>query len=232
MLEDLAWNHNACYHRYLTRHIPPGAKRALDVGCGTGAFARDLARRGLEVDAYDRSAADLAKARAIRASSPESARIRYIKADVLNTELAPEAYDVVACLATVHHMPFATAINKLPDALAPGGVLLLLGLFRDSTPADLAIGLAAVPAELAVGGTFRMRRLLRDRGRPRGVPPVSAPTPPEPLETAIQPTLMEPQMTLPEIQKQAVAVLPGCSIRRHLFWRYSLVYRKPSSSSP
>ncbi|AQY20465.1 hypothetical protein T261_05799 [Streptomyces lydicus] len=36
---------------------------------------------------------------------------------------------------------------------------------------------------------------------------------------------MEQQMTLPEIRNQAAALLPGCFIRRHLFWRCSLVYR-------
>ncbi|MFF4949955.1 class I SAM-dependent methyltransferase [Streptomyces chattanoogensis] len=178
----------------------------MDVGCGTGALARDLAR-----------------ARATRANSTESARIRYIEADVLNTDLAPEAYDVVACLATVHHMPFVTAINKLLGALAPGGVLLFLGLFRDSTPTDLAVSLAAVPAELAVGGTFRIRCLLCDRGRPRTTLNKTIPTTSKPTATTAQLTLVEPQMTISEVRNQTAALLPGCSIHRHLFWRYSLV---------
>lgn len=32
-------------------------------------------------------------------------------------------------------------------------------------------------------------------------------------------------MTLAEIRAQARELLPGAVIRRHLYWRYSLVYR-------
>ena len=57
------WSHNEHYHGVLLEQIPPGATRALDVGCGTGAFARELAARVEHVDGIDRSA-DVARARA------------------------------------------------------------------------------------------------------------------------------------------------------------------------
>jgi hypothetical protein len=34
-------------------------------------------------------------------------------------------------------------------------------------------------------------------------------------------------MKLEEIRRVADEVLPGAIVRRHLFWRYSLVWRKP-----
>ncbi|MER0448500.1 hypothetical protein ABR738_28745 [Streptomyces sp. Edi4] len=34
-----------------------------------------------------------------------------------------------------------------------------------------------------------------------------------------------PAVPLPEIREQAAALLPGCRIRRLLFWRYLLVFR-------
>ncbi|MEV4472391.1 class I SAM-dependent methyltransferase [Nonomuraea sp. NPDC049504] len=43
----MGFDHNEHYHELLIRGIPEGAKQALDVGCGTGAFARRLAGRGL-----------------------------------------------------------------------------------------------------------------------------------------------------------------------------------------
>jgi 2-polyprenyl-3-methyl-5-hydroxy-6-metoxy-1,4-benzoquinol methylase len=35
-------------------------------------------------------------------------------------------YDCVACLASLHHLPFTT-VAALREALAPGGVLVVLG---------------------------------------------------------------------------------------------------------
>ena len=36
------WNHNIHYHRLILDAVPPGARRALDVGCGEGTLARQL----------------------------------------------------------------------------------------------------------------------------------------------------------------------------------------------
>jgi len=35
-------------------------------------------------------------------------------------------------------------------------------------------------------------------------------------------------LTLAEVRRLCAAELPGAIIRRHFFWRYSLVWRKPS----
>lgn len=39
------WNHNAHFHPYLLERLPSSFQRGLEVGCGTGAFARALAQR-------------------------------------------------------------------------------------------------------------------------------------------------------------------------------------------
>ncbi|WP_411137757.1 hypothetical protein [Streptomyces sp. C10] len=42
----------------------------------------------------------------------------------------------------------------------------------------------------------------------------------------MKPPLAPPGMPLPRIRREAAALLPGCRIRRLLFWRYLLVFRK------
>src|SRR5262245_2010382 len=89
-----AFNHNDFYHPFLLRHVPRGARRALDVGCGTGRFARLLATRVAQVDAVDRSA------EVISAAAP-APNVSFINADVRDLELA--GYDYISCIASIHH---------------------------------------------------------------------------------------------------------------------------------
>ena len=45
LLDDEGWTANNHYHPLLLRHVPAECGNALEIGCGTGAFARELARR-------------------------------------------------------------------------------------------------------------------------------------------------------------------------------------------
>ena len=203
----MPFDHNDHYHRLLLRQLPPGCRTALDVGCGTGRFARRLAQRGLEVDAVDRSAEVLAAARG--APAPPAGRVRYLRADVTRMRLPAGRYDLIACLASLHHLPFAT-VAALRRALAPGGVLLVLGCYRQRTAADYAVVLAAAPLNLAA----RLAVVAAERGRG------AAPGPPRP---PIRPAAMP----LRQVREEAARLLPGCTVRRLLFWRYLLVFRRP-----
>jgi SAM-dependent methyltransferase len=204
----MPFDHNDHYHRLLLRQLPRGCRRALDVGCGTGRFARRLAQRGIEVDAIDRSARVI---RAAQAAAPVGGgRVRYLQADVTTVELPKGRYDYISCLASMHHMPFAT-VATLRELLASGGVLVILGCYRQRTPADYAVVLAAVPvnaaARLAVAALERARR-----GGRRDL--VRAP---------VKPAVM----TLGQVREEAAALLPDCVIRRLLLWRYVLVVAAP-----
>jgi SAM-dependent methyltransferase len=59
----LTWDHNAYYHGLLVRSLPRPCERVLDVGCGAGALAAELATRADRVDALDRSPAMIELAR-------------------------------------------------------------------------------------------------------------------------------------------------------------------------
>ncbi|MBO1415475.1 bifunctional 2-polyprenyl-6-hydroxyphenol methylase/3-demethylubiquinol 3-O-methyltransferase UbiG [Streptomyces sp. FH025] len=197
----MPFDHNDHYHRLLLRQLPAGARRALDVGCGTGAFARALADRGVEVDAVDRDAAVIAAASARGGAT----RIHYRQADVIELEVPPGHYDYISCLASLHHLPIDT-LDRLREALAPGGVLVVLGCYRSETVRDRAVSLAAVP----VNALCRLAVHLRERG--------SEPAPQAPVAA--------PNTTLADVRAYAARQLPGSSLRRLLFWRYLLVHRR------
>jgi 2-polyprenyl-3-methyl-5-hydroxy-6-metoxy-1,4-benzoquinol methylase len=190
----MSFNHNDHYHPLLLKQIPEAAATALDVGCGTGRFARRLAGRALEVDAIDSSAAAIEVARSIPGS------VRYEQADIVSAELPRGRYDFVSCLASIHHVPFET-VRLLRGSLAPGGVLAILGCYRESTPADYAVSLCAAPVNAVA-------RLLSKSGAKDA-----------------EMVVAKAMMTLPEIRAEAATLLPGALIRRLLFWRYLLVYR-------
>lgn len=68
----------------------------LDLACGHGRLARELARRGGQVVGADLSAALLAKAREREAAQP--LQIRYVQADVAAPQALPGAhFDGVGC---------------------------------------------------------------------------------------------------------------------------------------
>ncbi len=47
LLDDEGWTANNHYHKFLLQHVPRNCENALEIGCGTGAFARLLAKRRL-----------------------------------------------------------------------------------------------------------------------------------------------------------------------------------------
>ncbi|MFH8607679.1 class I SAM-dependent methyltransferase [Streptomyces sp. NPDC018029] len=206
----MPFDHNDHYHRLLLRNLPsptppegPGRSRTvLDIGCGTGRFARLLAARGYEVDALDPSAEVIAKARELGGGP------RFRQADVTEEALPEAHYDAVTCLASLHHMPFAT-VTRLRDALAPGGTLLVLGCYAGTTWWDLVASPANAVARVTVYAAERLRGGY---------------------EPPLKPPVRQPDMRLPEIRAEAARLLPGSSVRQLLFWRYLLTYRKPEGT--
>lgn len=208
----MLFDHNDHYHRLLLRQVPRNGGAALDVGCGTGRFARRLAHLGIEVDAIDPSEEAIAEARALSGPIAGDRSPRFQHADVTEVELPKEHYDFISCLASIHHMPFDT-VTALRDALAPGGVLVILGCYPERTRLDWAWSLAAVPANAVA----RLAVAVRDKLRPVSTAATG--------REQVQAPVRQPAMPLLQIRREAAVLLPGCSIRRLLFWRYLLVFR-------
>jgi SAM-dependent methyltransferase len=209
----LWWSHNDHYHGVLLDQIPAGASRALDVGCGTGRFARALATRVAHVDAIDRSPETLALA---RERSHGVTNVSYVDADLFDFEADPGSYDFISLIAVIHHMDFEEAASRLRTLLAPGGVLAVLGIAREDTLPEYARSAGIFGLNTLVGAWFAVRRAI---GRPAPIATGRSAAPEAPVR--------DPSMTFREVRRQASLVFPGSSYRRLLFWRYLLTYREP-----
>jgi SAM-dependent methyltransferase len=106
--------------------LAPG--RALDLGCGEGADALWLARRGWQVTAVDISVTALERGRAaaLKAGLPPE-RIEWVAAD-LATWQPEETFDLVsACfLQSPVPIPRSQILRRAADVVAPSGSLLVI----------------------------------------------------------------------------------------------------------
>jgi SAM-dependent methyltransferase len=100
-----------------------GARKVLDIGCGTGVFALLLADRGVEVVGIDPADASLDVARA----KPGADRVRWIHGDA--TALPPLQVDLVTMTANVAQAiadpeGWRRTLAGAYEALRPGGHLV------------------------------------------------------------------------------------------------------------
>jgi hypothetical protein len=54
--------------------------------------------------------------------------------------------DLVACVATLHHLGLDRGLKRLRELTAPGGRLVVVGLARSSTALDRALSAWSIPA--------------------------------------------------------------------------------------
>lgn len=131
--------------------LPPG--RALDAGCGHGAETLWLAARGWHVTALDFSASALAHGRSTaEALGAEVAeRVTWVEGD-LSLWIPPrDHFQLVVSLyvhvaGSVHEM-----VRRMASAVAPGGILFLVG-HRPIDPATGAATGAAGQQQVSVEG--------------------------------------------------------------------------------
>jgi 2-polyprenyl-3-methyl-5-hydroxy-6-metoxy-1,4-benzoquinol methylase len=135
--------------------------------------------------------------------------IDYQVADALTWEFPPEHFDCIISITTLHHLPLEEMLTKMKHALRANGVLLVLDLYQESL-SDAFTALAAIPVNLILKylntGHFR--------------------EPPEVRAAWAEHGKHDSYLTISQLRHRCSAILPGVKIRKHLLWRYSLIWKK------
>jgi SAM-dependent methyltransferase len=210
------WNHNEHFHGWILRNLPARRRAAVDIGCGTGVLAGKLAPHFARVTGIDADPGMAAVAGAQQGPDP-----RLTKRRVRFGEFAASAgdgkADLITMVAVLHHLDLDDTLARIPALLAPGGRLLVVGLARVSSLPDLTADLISAAANPVMG-------LIK---HPRSARPAEGPAAGQPVMP-----VRDPVTTLAQITAAARARLPGATVRRRLFFRYTLRWDKPPTTTP
>jgi SAM-dependent methyltransferase len=135
----------------LERRLPPPPARVLDVGGGTGVYARWLAGRGYEVHLFDLSSRHVEEARA----HPGPPLARAEVGDAQRLADPDGSADVVLLLGPLYHLvdrdDRVRALGEARRVLRPGGLVVAAAIGRHaSLLAGLFHGLVDDPAFLPI----------------------------------------------------------------------------------
>ncbi|GAA0366644.1 hypothetical protein GCM10009092_33740 [Bowmanella denitrificans] len=115
------------YSRMITA-FAGSKKRILDVGCGPGYFALELAREGHEVTGIDIAATAIAEAERVAEENPYVEHFGSLNYDVCSIEDLSEEdkqFDVILFSGVLHHLEdINLALNKAKKLLSPNGIIL------------------------------------------------------------------------------------------------------------
>lgn len=202
---DNYWNHNTAFHKELVTDAKIRGGRVLDIGCGDGLLVQCLAPFAQHVTGIDSDMEAISRA---QTRLGKLSNVSLIADDFLTMPVpsSEERYDTVICVATLHHMELKAALLKMREVLAPGGRILIIGLAADKSILDFIFsGLLFLP--------IRMMDRLHGGMQDIGV------------------RLAEPKESIDEIRQVARGLLPGATIRRRFYFRYSIVWNKPSDGN-
>jgi ubiquinone/menaquinone biosynthesis C-methylase UbiE len=195
------------YQSYLLGHLPNQCESVLEIGCGAGAFTRRLAARAQRVTGLDLSPQML---RLAQERSRSHTNIDYISGDIMRLSLAAESYDCIVSIATLHHLPPDQALSKMKSLLRPGGVLVIHDLVADSGPLERGMSVLALPVNLGMRlwktGQLRPPKAVRQAWAEHGK--------------------HETYLTIRQVREMCEQYLPEALVRRHLLWRYTVVWHK------
>jgi ubiquinone/menaquinone biosynthesis C-methylase UbiE len=144
------------YFKRIIDAAPPGA-RALEIGCGDGAYAAlHAASRGLSVTAVDVSGVAIQHARAEAERRGVAGRIEFSLMNAEELDLDTRSFDLVCGLGVLHHLDLQQALREASRVLSADGVAVfveplahnpVLRAYRRLTPAQRTVDEQPLRAE-------------------------------------------------------------------------------------
>lgn len=133
---DYVWRPRALWDLDRFRSDGPPI-RVLDLGCGTGELARQVARHypGARVFATDFTAAMVAKAAVESSRRAEGRRLDFGRANALRLPFVSESFDLVTNAFVLRNLSdLSRALGEMRRVLRPGGALLTLEITEPTAP--------------------------------------------------------------------------------------------------
>jgi ubiquinone/menaquinone biosynthesis C-methylase UbiE len=134
--------------RYVARQATALAPcgQALDLGCGPGYLALELARQapGLHVTGIDLSDEMLARGESLARRAGTGDRVSFKRGDAARIPIPDASLDLLTSTLSLHHWNDPVAVlNEIARVLRPGGAYLVFDLRRDmAAPARLLLWFA------------------------------------------------------------------------------------------
>ncbi len=138
----------------------PG-KKVLDVGCGGGLLAEAMARRGAQVRGIDLAERSLQVAKLHALESGASVDYECVAAEALAAR-EPGAWDVVACMEMLEHVPDPeSTVRACATLVRPGGWVFFSTINRNPKAFLFAIVGAEYLLRLLPRGTHEYEKFIK-----------------------------------------------------------------------
>jgi 2-polyprenyl-6-hydroxyphenyl methylase / 3-demethylubiquinone-9 3-methyltransferase len=195
--------------RWVDEQRLTAASPVLEVGCGTGIVAVELARRGLDVVATDPVEAMLDQARARSAQAGVVDQIRFGRADIHALGFPDATFDLVVGLGVLPWIDRPEgALAEAARVLRPGGYLLVST--NNRSPLHVLADPARLPALARVRDATRdLVRSVRGSAAPHRARPITFARPAE-LAPWLRAAGLQP------VRSQAFGFGPFTLLGRHI----------------
>lgn len=201
------WNHNNHYHDFILNFVPNKCDSALDIGCGTGDFIKLLSPKCNHVMGIELSE-NMIEASKMNLKGQSNVCLKC--QDILSVDFNENSFDFIVSIATFHHIPYETILKKCKKWLSPKGTLVILDLYKEKSVVDYVYSIVSSPLNI-VYKIYKNKR-IREHSKVKAM-----------WQEHIA---YDEYMTVQEIHEVAAKILPDSNIKRHLFWRYSLIWNK------
>jgi 2-polyprenyl-3-methyl-5-hydroxy-6-metoxy-1,4-benzoquinol methylase len=199
------WDHNQQYQKYLLKNIPKNCNCILDVGCGTGELTKKLTPFSKEIIGIDVSENMINEAKKRNCDE----KINYFKISVEKyLKETEKQFDVIISIAALHHMNEEETLKIMKKRLAKDERILIIDLVKTKTIIEWILSITAALLNPII--------MLIMRGRLKVTK--------EEKEAWAGHFQYDKYLTTKEVKDIAKKALGKAKIKRHLFWRYSIIY--------